>query len=188
MADICGWLICITNLDYHWCRYWLVAWSARSHYLNQCCIIVNWTLPNKLQSNCILHSNISIQENAFQDVVRKMAAILSWPQCGNLPLWHRETWAVPCVVFGHQCTLWVGSGWRVVWSRCGPHRCSAGKYDRMVWNLKKKNLIIKWPIISNILRTDIKLWGKLCELKILSMSPIIVLPILFLFYQQMSKD
>ena len=36
-----------------------------NHYLNHCCIIVNWTLRNKLQPNCIQDSNIFIQKNAF---------------------------------------------------------------------------------------------------------------------------
>ena len=57
--------ICITNLVYHWFREWLGACSAPNHYLNQCCIIVNWTLGNKLQSNCNRNYNIFIQGNAF---------------------------------------------------------------------------------------------------------------------------
>ena len=59
------------------------ALSAPSHYLNQCWIIVNWTLANKLQWNFNRNSFIFIQENAFQNVVWKMAAILSQPQCVN---------------------------------------------------------------------------------------------------------
>ena len=32
----------------HWFRLWLAAYSAPSHYLNQCClVIVNWTLRTK---------------------------------------------------------------------------------------------------------------------------------------------
>ena len=51
-----------------------------SHYLNQC-IIVNWTFRNKVQSNCIRNSNIFIQENAFENIIWKMLAILSLSQC-----------------------------------------------------------------------------------------------------------
>ena len=43
-------------------------------------LIVNWTLRNKLQWNFSRNSNIFIQENVFESVVWKMAAILSWPQ------------------------------------------------------------------------------------------------------------
>ena len=49
--------------------------SAPSHYLNQCWNIGNWTLGDKLQRN----SYIFIQENPFETVVWKMAAILSRP-------------------------------------------------------------------------------------------------------------
>ena len=61
--------------------YWLVAWSVPSHYLNQCWNIVNWTPRNKLQWNVNRNSYIFIQENPFENVVWKMAAILSRPQC-----------------------------------------------------------------------------------------------------------
>ena len=65
---------------HHWFRQWLVAWSAPSHYLNQCWHIVNLTLMNKLQWNFNRNANISIQENVFESVVCEMAAISSRPQ------------------------------------------------------------------------------------------------------------
>ena len=46
--------------------------------------IVNWTLGNKLQGNLNQNLNIFIQKNAFENVVWKMAAILSGPQCVNV--------------------------------------------------------------------------------------------------------
>ena len=45
--------------------------------------IVNKTLRNKLQWNFNRNSNIFIQENAFESVVCKKAAILSRPECVN---------------------------------------------------------------------------------------------------------
>ena len=39
---------------------------------------------NKLQLNFNRNSNIFIQENAFENVVCEMAAILFWPQCVNI--------------------------------------------------------------------------------------------------------
>ena len=57
------------------------AWSAPSHYLNQCWDIVNWTLRNKLQWNINQNSYIFIQENAFERVISEMSAILSQPSC-----------------------------------------------------------------------------------------------------------
>ena len=58
-----------------------------SHYLNQCWNIINWTLRNKLQWNFNPNANIFIQENPLENVVRKKAAILSRPQCVNMPQW-----------------------------------------------------------------------------------------------------
>ena len=67
----------------HWFRQWLVAWSAPSHYQNQCWNIVNKTLRNELQWIFCRNSNIFIQENAFESVVCEKAAILSRPQWVN---------------------------------------------------------------------------------------------------------
>ena len=72
--------ICIDNLGHHCFRYWLVAWSVPSHYINQYWNIVNCTLRKKLQVNFYKNSYIFIQENAFENVVWKKAGILSQPQ------------------------------------------------------------------------------------------------------------
>ena len=55
--------------------------AAASHYLNQCWNIVKWTPGNNIQWNFDQNSYIFIQWNAFENVVWKMAAILSRPQC-----------------------------------------------------------------------------------------------------------
>ena len=47
------------------------------HYLNQCWVIVNHTKRNKLQWNFKQNFYIFIQENAFEDVVCEMVAILA---------------------------------------------------------------------------------------------------------------
>ena len=44
---------------------------------------VNWTLGNKFKWNINRNLYISIQENTFENVAWKMAAILSRPQCVN---------------------------------------------------------------------------------------------------------
>ena len=54
---------------------------APCHYLNQCWNIVSSNLRNKLQWNLKWNSCTFIQENAFENVVCEMAAILSRPQC-----------------------------------------------------------------------------------------------------------
>ena len=60
-----------------------MAWSAPSHYINQCWNVVNWAIRNKLQWNRTRNSYIFIPKNAFENVVGKMAAILSRPHCAN---------------------------------------------------------------------------------------------------------
>ena len=69
--------ICVSESGQHWFRWWPVVYSAQSHYLNQCCVLVNWTLGNKVQWNLNPNSHIFIQENAFENIVCEMAAILS---------------------------------------------------------------------------------------------------------------
>ena len=69
-------------------------WSVPSHYLHQCWNIVNWTFHWKIfQWNVDRNSNIYIQENPFENVVPKVATILSRPHCVNWlapggSLWH----------------------------------------------------------------------------------------------------
>ena len=47
-----------------------------SHYLNQCCVIVNWTLNNILQWNFNQNKNIFFHKNTSETIVCEMAAIL----------------------------------------------------------------------------------------------------------------
>ena len=99
----------------------LGAWSAPSLYLNQCWNIVDWTIGSILQWNHNRNLCIYIQENAFENVVWEMAAILSRPQCvkspvsseGQLPQKHTSTvyWCiasklkVPLIFYGMNKTL-----------------------------------------------------------------------------------
>ena len=69
--------ICASKLGQHWFRGWLAAYSAPSHYLNQCRLIVNWILRNKLQGNLNQNTKFFIHENASENFVCKIAAIFS---------------------------------------------------------------------------------------------------------------
>ena len=93
MMHICVSKLTIIGLE------WLVAWWARSHYLNQCWNIVKWNCRNKLQWNLQQNSHIFIQENAFENIVCKMAAILSQPQCIKL------------IVFNNHCSRSNAGPW-----------------------------------------------------------------------------
>ena len=83
----CNMCISINSLRpsdaYYWFQKWLVAWTAPSHYLNQYWNIVTWTLRNKLKGHFNQNSKIFIQEIAFENVICKMASILSGPQWVN---------------------------------------------------------------------------------------------------------
>ena len=55
--------------------------GAKPSSYSQCCYIVNWTLRNKLQLNINRDATVVIQENAFENVVCEMTAILFRSQC-----------------------------------------------------------------------------------------------------------
>ena len=62
------------------CRWQSIAWSGPSHYLYQHRTIFNRIPSNKRQCNFNRNSYIFIKKNPFENVVWKMAAILSRPQ------------------------------------------------------------------------------------------------------------
>ena len=74
--------ICISESGQHWIRQWLVAYSAPSHYLNQCWVIVNWTLMNKLQQNFNQNTKHFIHKNASENIrllgLSSMMSSRSW--------------------------------------------------------------------------------------------------------------
>ena len=55
--------------------------NAMSPGRRHCWNSVDWTIKKTRQWNFNQNSNIFIQENALENVVREMASILSWPQC-----------------------------------------------------------------------------------------------------------
>ena len=99
----------------HWFRQWLVAWSAPSHYLNQCWNIVDSILRIKLQWNPRQNSFIFIFESVFENVVCEMASIWSRPQWVNhiqLTDWNMITHPCPYIYGGLvNPSLELGHGW-----------------------------------------------------------------------------
>ena len=69
--------ICVGESGQHWFRKWLVAYSAPNHHLNQRWVIGNWAIRNKLQWNFNQNTKLFINENASENIVCEMAAILS---------------------------------------------------------------------------------------------------------------
>ena len=77
---------------------WVSIGSASSHYLNQCWLIVNWTLRNKLQWNSNQNTILFIHANEFENVVYEMAAILfrrRWVDSlgPSDTIWHWRSWS-----------------------------------------------------------------------------------------------
>ena len=75
--------ICVGNLTIIGSDNGLSPGRCQAIYLNQYSNIVDWTPRNKLQRNLSRNLYIFIQENAFENVVWKLASILSRPQCVN---------------------------------------------------------------------------------------------------------
>ena len=70
-------LICVSELGYHWLRYWFGACSAPSHYLSQHWIIVQYTIRDKLLWNLNKKTKLFIHKSAPENTACEMAAILS---------------------------------------------------------------------------------------------------------------
>ena len=86
---------CVSVLGYHWFRWWLVACSAPSHCLNQCCLFVNRTLGNKFQWNSNLNAIHSIQ-NMHSIMLSILAAFLSGPLCVKAAPHDRTSYFIRC--------------------------------------------------------------------------------------------
>ena len=112
-----------------------------SHYLNQCWVIVNWTLRNKLQWNLSRNTKVFIDKNAFKIVVCEMAAILSRGR------WVNSLVTTECV-FHFKCISIV----IVV-------RCMAK--DPNDDNLEFSCLCLcHWPVTYSMMLSD---WTRRCE-------------------------
>ena len=68
---------CVRELGQHCFRQWFVAYSAPSHHLNKCRVVFKLTLRKKLQWNFNQNTKRFNHENASEDIVCDMAAILS---------------------------------------------------------------------------------------------------------------
>ena len=66
----------VSELVQHWFRSWFVTCSAPSYYLDQCWLIVNSSPGSKLQWNFNQSAKHFINENASENIVCEMAAIL----------------------------------------------------------------------------------------------------------------
>ena len=92
--------------------------ASSANYLNQCWDIVNSDIGSKAQLNFKQNSYISIQENTFENIVSKMSAILSRPQC----------------VKDHQIsTTWDGNRLVVYLTGCIEPQINKMRYGSLAW-------------------------------------------------------
>ena len=98
-----------------------------------CLDTVNWTLRNKFQWYSNQNSYIIIQENAFQNAIRKMSAILSQPQCVDY--------------MDHVIKIQFWNYWFIKWDSCWAH-CNICYFqiDMLRWCLLS---VFPYNFISN---------------------------------------
>ena len=119
--------ICVSELGHHLFRWWLVACSAPSHYLNKCWFTINWTTRNTFQWNLNRNFIIFIQQKHLKMSSAKMAAILSRGRWINEKcLWIRDVAMIlelvilKCIlVIDILSILLLLSVWWMVWCRFG---------------------------------------------------------------------
>ena len=85
----------------HWFRYYLVTYSVSSHYLNQCRVIVNWTLRKNFSE--IL---IKIQYLAFMKIHLKISYVKRRPFCPWGDELMRSAWPLGVEPLS-WCTHWL---------------------------------------------------------------------------------
>ena len=111
--------ICVSESGQQWFRWWLVIYSGPSHYLNQCWVIVNWTLRNNSDDQFwVLHINRTVTWRIIVIFVIlpfiMLNSWLKWPPWvipsleGLLYIWVY----VKCVP-GDNCALVFLSEWHV---------------------------------------------------------------------------
>ena len=61
--------VCVSESSQHWFRWWLFAFQAPSHYLNQYWVVVHWNLRNKLQWIFNQNAKLFIHKNASENVI-----------------------------------------------------------------------------------------------------------------------
>ena len=112
-----GWVthICVSKLTFIGSDNGLSPGRRQAIIWTNATNIIKLNLRNKLQWNLKRNSYIFIQENAFENVVCEMAAILSRPQCVNkisLKWLHWNVFLkVPLMMKQHQFSLQV-MAWR----------------------------------------------------------------------------
>ena len=86
------WCNCNGKRGHHWFRYWFVARSAPSHYLNQCCYIISChhTARNKFQRKLNKITTILIKN----DQKMSFCLVLNMLDMTDLIEWYNSGWRI----------------------------------------------------------------------------------------------
>ena len=79
--------ICVSILSHHWFRWWLVAPSVPSHYMNQCLLIVNRPLEIYLSEIWIAFQTLFFTKMQLKISSGKWQPFCLWSQCVNIHLY-----------------------------------------------------------------------------------------------------
>ena len=137
--------ILVDVAGHHWFWKWLDASSTPSQDLNQCCVIVDWTLRNKLQWTFNQNTKLFIHENAAQNIVCEMAAILSrriWINSKGFFSYRRHiasicTISILSIICQAHQTVSISTEWHR-WPERSVWYCPATKTSIVAW---EENLV-----------------------------------------------
>ena len=82
--------LCVTKTCHHWFRWWLVAFSASSHYLNQYWLIVNWTTAYYFSEIWIKIPDFSLKKKILKKSSAARRPIWSWRHSTLPTRWHYQ--------------------------------------------------------------------------------------------------
>ena len=68
--------VSVGESNQHWFKWWLVAYSSPTHYLEQCWVLVNWTIRNELPGVLIKMQYASFTKMHLKNIVWEMVVIL----------------------------------------------------------------------------------------------------------------
>ena len=156
--------MCISERGQHLFRKWLVAYSAPSHYLNQCWVIVNWALGKKLRWNFNQNTKLFIHENASENFVCKMTDILSRGEMSSgvnvMNNYHTYSNTIEsgCSIIAVKCHVWTSA---VAGNEDSGVICSLRNMLGPHWG-QDKIAAISQTIFSNAFS-----WMEMCEFRLI---------------------
>ena len=136
-----------------------------SHYTNQCWVLVDWTLRNKLQWNFNQNTKLFVHKNASENIVCGMAAIL-----------FRGRWVRPSIGHTYTMTAYKSHPWEqtcewkfnqtteIFW------KCSQiARFTWPIWGLPGScrpqvgPMLAPWTLLSRFLKISISTCQPFCS-------------------------